>query len=121
MNSEHDEQVTIFSWAALQEKRYPQLKFMFSTLNGVRLTIGQARKAKSSGNKRGVPDIVLPVKNDSYNGLWIELKVGKNRPSKEQKEYISFLNNQGYYAKVVYGASSAIKLIIKYLKNEPLI
>ena len=116
--SEYTEQVAIFQWAQLSESKYPQLKYMFSTLNGIRLTIGQARKAKASGNRKGPPDIILPFSNDKYSGLWIELKYGKNKASKEQLEFIEFLKSNGYYAEVITGAAKAIETIKKYLENE---
>jgi len=115
--SEHTEQVLIFKWAALQSGKYPCLKFMYSTLNGIRLSIGSAVKAKASGNKRGLPDIVLPYRNKTYTGLYLELKFGKNKPSKEQKEYMEYLNTQGYLAVWKIGSKEAIDLIKEYLEN----
>lgn len=117
-SSEFKEQCVIFEWAKLQKNRYPDLEYMFSTLNGVRLNQGQAKKAKLSGNKSGVPDIVMLAPNGKYLGLLIELKVGYNLPSQNQKKYINYLNSKGYYAKVCIGARDAIETILKYLKNE---
>lgn len=115
--TEHQEQVLIFNWAEMSIGRYPMLKYMFSTLNGVRLTIGQATKAKRGGNKRGVPDIILPYNNGIYSGLWIELKVDKNKTSKEQRDYIEHLNSNGYIAVVAYGSKEAIDIITNYVKG----
>lgn len=116
--SEFKEQCIIFEWAKLQQKMYPCLEFMFSTLNGVNLTMGQAKKAKLSGNKSGVPDIILTYPNKKYHGLFIELKVGYNNPSLNQKKYINFLNQHGYYCQVCIGSRDGIETIRKYLKNE---
>jgi len=118
MNSEHEEQCIIFEWSKFMKGKYPQLNFMFSTLNGIRLTIGQAKKAKRSGNKKGISDICLPWNNGKYYGLWIELKASKGKPTKEQKEFIEFMNDQGHYAAVVVGSKNAIKIIKQYLENE---
>jgi hypothetical protein len=115
--SEHDEQVLVFEWAKLSTGKYPFLGYMFGTLNGVKLSIGQAVKAKRSGNTKGVPDIILPYPNGKYYGLYIELKVGKNKPSKEQKEYIEYLNSVGYFADVRYGSTEAIDLIKDYIQG----
>ena len=41
---------------------------------------------KKEGVKAGVPDIVLPVLRCTYHGLYIELKVGRNKTSLKQKE-----------------------------------
>lgn len=115
--SEHQEQCAIFKWAGFNCGRYPALKYMFGTLNGVRLPIVLAAKAKRSGNKRGVPDIILPYNNGKYAGLYIELKIPGGRVSKEQKDYINFLKKQGYYADVRVGSVEAIDLITDYMED----
>ena len=115
---EYDEQKVIFEWAFLQQTRYPELKYMHASLSGVKLPIGLAMKCKRAGMKRGVPDIDLPAKRGEYSGLNIELKIGKNKPSKEQIETIEFLNSQGRYACVCYGAREAIDKIIWYLEMK---
>ena len=115
--SEHHEQVTIFKWAKQMEGKYPALKYIFGTLNGVPLKIHQAAKAKRAGNKQGVPDIIFPYNNGKYPGLYIELKIPGGRVSKEQREYISFLKSQGYLADVRVGSVEAIDLIIDYLEG----
>ena len=51
--------------------------------------IRTAANLKKEGVKRGVPDICLPVSRGKYHGLYIEMKAGKNKPSKEQKEWIN--------------------------------
>lgn len=113
---EYDEQCQVFEWSKYEANKHPCLKFMYSTLNGVRLTIGQAMKARRSGNKRGVPDIVLPFNNGNYSGLYIELKTIKGYASKEQKEYIKFLSENNYKAIICRGANEAIDAISEYLK-----
>lgn len=115
--SEYQEQCLIFEWAEAASSKYPELKYMFATLNGVRLPIGLAKKAKKQGNKRGVPDIILPVPTKNHKGLFIELKVGSGRASKEQIEYIKFLSDRGYFADVRFGAKEAIDLIVDYLEG----
>jgi hypothetical protein len=116
---EHDTQCEIFRWAETEMVRHPELKYMFSTLNGVRLNIGQAVKAKKAGNKKGVPDIWLPVKRGQYSGLVIELKkaVG-GTVSKEQANWLGFLGGQCYRAVVRHGFMDAITEIIDYLKGD---
>lgn len=59
-----------------------------------------------------------------FCGLFIELKrpkvKGKANPvvSKEQQEWIDYLNSVGYYATVCYGSEEAIELIKRYLVIE---
>lgn len=115
---EFDDQCAVFKWAQMQENIYPELKYLFSTMNGVRLPIGLAVKAKKAGMKRGPLDIWFPVRRGCYCGLVIELKHGANKPDKEQLEWIAFLNSQGYYARAKWGHDETIKTIISYLEGR---
>lgn len=83
---------------------------------GEKRDIGTARKLKQEGVKAGVPDLVLPVSRGGYHGLYIELKVGKNKPTKEQKEWLEALKQEGYYATWCVGSEAAIKIIEEYLQ-----
>jgi len=114
--TEHDEQVLIFRWASLSTKKYPCLNFLHSSQNGMKMNIKQAVRAKRSGLIAGVPDIFLPYPHKGYAGLFIELKVGKNKTSASQKEFIAYLNSVGYLAHVCYGAGEAVRTIKEYLK-----
>lgn len=117
--TELQEQIAVFNWVNLMTRKYPMLKYMNASLNGVRLTIGQATLAKKSGMVKGYPDIFLPVRNETYNGLFIELKRVKNGVvSPEQKDFISFLNSQGYLAVVCKGSQEAIEAIQTYLNLD---
>jgi len=114
---EFDYQCAIFQWRKFQLNVYPELKYMFSTLNGVRVSIGTATKMKRAGMTRGIVDIILPAKNKYYSSLFVELKHGDNKPSKDQLDYISFLNKQGHLALVCWGFEEAINVIENYLMN----
>ncbi len=113
--NEYQEQCHVFQWAAHHVAIYPHLKFLHSSLNGVRLSIGQAVKAKAAGMKKGVPDICLPFRSLEYAQLFIEMKAGKNKTTPEQKEFIDFLVAGGAYVTVCYSALEAIDTIKKYV------
>jgi hypothetical protein len=115
---EFDDQVAVFQWRNLQLNVYPELKYMFSTLNGVRLPIGVAVKMKRSGMTRGVLDIWLPVRRGGYSGLVIELKHGDNDTTPEQKEWIEFLKDQGFCAVATWGVDETIGEITNYLERR---
>lgn len=116
--TELQEQIAIFSWANTQLDKYPLLRYMNASLNGVRLTIGQATIAKRSGLLKGYPDIFLPLRNKEYSGLFIELKRVKGGVvSPEQKDFLSFLNSQGFKAVVCRGSKEAIETIECYLND----
>lgn len=115
---EFDDQCAVFHWRQMQLNVYPELKYLFSTLNGVRLPIGVAVKMKRSGMTRGVLDIWLPVRRGGYAGLVIELKHGDNQPSEDQKDWIEFLLSQGFYAVATWGVDETIGEITKYLERR---
>jgi hypothetical protein len=70
---------------------------------------------QAEGLKRGVPDICLPVSRRGFHGMYIELKVNDNQPTKEQKWYLAELAKQGYWTGAVWGAWNAIEKIQWYL------
>lgn len=126
--SEHSQQCALFCWAANNQAKYPQLKWMHSSGNGIFTTSGHKAKEKAAGLKNGVPDICLPMpmqlrQDYCYYGLYIELKIPKRRTEKnggcsdEQLEWLAFLNSQGHKAVVCYGWEEARDVIIKYLEG----
>ena len=116
--SEFTDQCAIFQWAALQESVYPDLALLFSTLNGVRLPIGLAVKAKAAVNKKGVPDLILLVPRGKWHGFLCELKHGDNKPSPEQIGWINALTAKGYCVVVAWGWEMAIEQIKDYLEKR---
>lgn len=68
------------------------------------------------GLKSGVPDIIIFEPRNGYHGLAIEMKVGDNKPTAEQKHWLRSLIERGYKAGVCYSAESAIKVVERYLK-----
>lgn len=123
--SEHSEQAQIIDWAQRVKPLYPELGLLFAIPNGAKLPYmkdhrgrrysPQAKKLKAEGLRSGVPDLFLPVARMGYHGMFIELKVGRNRPSDEQVAYLDALAEQGYYAAVCWGAVEAIGAICAYL------
>lgn len=113
--SEYTEQVSIFDWARYNESMYSELRLLNASLNGVKLTIGQAVKTKASGMKAGYPDIFLPVAKAGYHGLFIELKEKGGAVQPNQKWWKQELNAGGYLSVVCYGANEAIDMIKNYL------
>lgn len=105
---------------------HPKKPLWCASAGGMRTNIGTAVKMKKMGYKKGFPDIqVLEESWDrKYSVLFIELKTKNGEPfidtkkgvlSKEQKEWLDRLNDNGYKACVAYGADEAIKIINDYL------
>jgi hypothetical protein len=111
-------QTALFCWAVLpeQQKKYPDLKLMFHIPNGGTRNKAEAGNLKAQGVKSGVPDIYLPVPRAGFHGLWIEMKVKNNKPSKEQDEWISELSKRKYAVSVAYSWVQATEHLIYYLQ-----
>lgn len=78
LDDESGHQEALFSWAAYQQGRMPELEYLHHVPNGGKRDKATATALKRQGVKAGVPDIVLPAVRAGYHGLYIELKAGKN-------------------------------------------
>ena len=116
MPTEAEEQAALFQWAKLVEGSKPQLRLLYAIPNGGSRHKLEAANLKRQGLKAGVPDICLAYPCGVYHGLYIELKVGKNKPSDLQKEWLTNLRAAGYMTAVCYGFQEAKDMIEKYLK-----
>lgn len=115
-SSESMHQKTIIEWCEWQKVKYPELDMIFHITNEGKRSKRMGAELKRMGLKRGIPDICLPVPNEKYSGLFIELKADKTkRLSKEQKEWLEKLNRFGYKAVRCNGADEAISVIKDYL------
>ena len=111
--------------------RYSKVWYCAS-LGGIRTSFKQAVKAKATGYVKGFPDLQICVpmergidgeggtkKGEMYHGLFLEIKKDKKSyPTKEQKEWIAYLNEQGYCARVTKGLDESIELIDNYFNKN---
>lgn len=118
IDNEAGAQETLFNWTQYQYARHPELELLYHIPNGGKRDARTAANLKRQGVKAGVPDLHLPVARGGYNGLYIELKVGSNKPTQLQKKWLSNLNEQGYLAVVCYGWQEAADQLINYLELE---
>ena len=113
--SEHDEQVALIRWADMSE--LPELQLLFAIPNGGQRHPAVARKLRDEGLRAGVPDLFLPVARGNYHGLFIEMKVGRNKPTANQTGWIRALRWQGYRVEICYGYEEARVMIENYLTD----
>lgn len=116
--SEHEQQVMLFQWADLMSHSEERLHMLFAIPNGGKRHRGTAIKLKAEGVRAGVPDIFLAIPRPPYAGLFIEMKFGRNRPTDEQKLWLSELNRHGYKCAISYSWVDAADEIWDYLGNE---
>jgi len=116
--TEHGEQLAVMQWAALNMKRFPELRWLFAIPNGGGRSAIQGARLKAEGVKPGVSDLMLPVARKGYHGLFIEMKKAKILPSSvrpEQKEFLEFVLDNGYQGEVAFGWIRASQIIENYL------
>jgi len=112
--SEHDLQASIIAEADYRANQDPRWRFLAAVPNG-QYRPGQRMEP---GLRRGVPDLIWPIKAHGYVGLAMELKVGKNNTSPDQDEWLTWLSSQGWYARVVRdSADAAMALLTWYLSG----
>lgn len=113
--SEHDEQVALFQWAAINQHNIPELEALYAVPNGGHRHLLVAQKMKAEGVKRGVWDIALDVPAGDYHGFRGEMKFGKNQLTDYQIMWQEIYERNGYYCKVAYNWSEMAQAIVDYL------
>ena len=116
--TEHTEQCAVIEWCNLQSGAHPELELIYAVPNAGKRTKRQGAWMKDEGMKAGVPDLFLPVARDGYHGLYIELKIGKNKPTDSQVWWLERLTMEGYLAVVCWGYDDAVETISKYVGIE---
>jgi hypothetical protein len=86
----------------------------FAIPNGGLRNIKVAAKLKQEGVKAGVADLFVALSNGKYHGLFIEVKVGKNRQQPNQKIFEQKVLENGYQYKVVRSIDEMVAVIREY-------
>lgn len=111
MPSEHLEQATLVSWF---RKAYHPEHRIFSIPNGGARSAMSGMAMKAEGLTKGVPDLFIPSLK-----LFIELKkVKSGMLSKEQIDWLDYLNTVGYTAVRCNGAEEAKLIILQLMLNK---
>jgi hypothetical protein len=104
-------QAAVFQAAAWEALQRPEFDMMFHIAN--------ENAHKRPGVKGGIPDLFLPMARGCYHGLFVELKIGGNKPSQKQLDVISELRSQGYQVNVIWDSvDEVIETIANYLKQK---
>ena len=114
--TEYQIQCEVMEWTRKNRDRLPALHWFHCSLNGVKLSPGQATKAVKSGLKAGIPDLFFPLPNEDYYGLFIELKRPGGKLSDRQEQCLAYLRHVGYQAVVCYSTREAIEAIEEYIQ-----
>lgn len=111
-------QTALFAWAALHTHQWPELEYLFAIPNGGTRNKIEAGFLKAQGVRSGVPDVCLPIARWDKHGLWIELKIGKNKPRERQQQWHQALSGFGHAVVVAYSWSEAASYITQYLEDK---
>lgn len=115
--TEAQEQITLFSWAAVQA--IPELALLYHIPNGGSRHKAEAARLRAEGVRAGVPDLCLPVPRGGCHGLYIELKrLRGGRLSEQQRAWLDALGKQGYAVAVCKGWEEAAETIQRYLEGK---
>lgn len=112
--TEHGHQAALFCWANNNVKRIPSLRWLHAIPNGGLRHPATAARLAAEGAKRGIPDIFWPVSCGGFHGLYIEMKVGKNQPTQEQREFMDHASVHSYAVAVCYSWLDAVQVIEDY-------
>ena len=115
---EHYDQVAIIAGLQFYISQYPVLEKVTAIPNGGLRKMVTAKKIKAEGGKAGVPDLVLMAGRRGYIGIAIEVKHGDNTASEDQKEYIAFLEEEGWYARVMNDVQAIIDTFVWYASGK---
>lgn len=116
--TEYEEQRLLFQYLAAYESEFPELAFASGDLNGVRLPMGAAAKAKAAGMRAGKPDVFIPARRGTSGGLFVELKrVKHSRVEAWQLAWHNYLRAAGYTCAVCKGHVEALDVILAYLRQ----
>lgn len=107
--------------------KYPDVIFT-SESSGIRLTIGQAVKAKKMRANCKLPDLIILEPKGKYAGMALELKKFGEKVFKkngeplaghvaEQWQTVERLRRKGYYSTFAIGLDHAIGMIDLYMKG----
>ena len=115
MKTEHEEQVALFEWINTYKAVYPDLNCVYAIPNGGFRHITTAKRLHAEGVKAGVWDIHIPIRAHGSTGLWIEMKVGKNKLTENQKNWARLMVSNYHKTAVCYSWTEAAFMICDYL------
>ena len=118
-------QIEVCKWLKLA---YPKVIFTCDLASGMKLSIGQAVRAKKMRSSRGLPDLMIFEPKANFHGMFVEIKkegtpiIKRNgelvadEHIQEQYEMLDKLQRKGYYAIFGIGLEETIKKIDIYLR-----
>lgn len=126
--SESSDQAALFDFLARMEGRYPALAFVKHTPNGEKRDIVTATRLKRMGVRAGVWDVEFLYPNQAdiagrvpghYRGLAVELKVGKNDLTPDQRRWREHYDYNHWATCVCHTWTDAARLLLTWVGGNP--
>ena len=113
MTKEDSLNIAVATYLRMQ---YPTVLFCHIPNGGYR-NAREGAKFKMMGVRAGMPNILIFEKKNIFSGLFIELKIGKNKTTDSQNLVIKELIRLGWAGSICYTFEDAKHIIDNYLKN----
>jgi|TARA_R110000796_G_scaffold165388_2_gene282178 hypothetical protein len=117
--SESTEQQALFEWAELYKRETPELEMLYAIPNqggAGKAAIIRGQRMRREGQKKGIPDLCLPVRRANWNSLYIEMKdVKSGRMSPHQLDWAMKLFRHQNCCVLAHGFEAAREAIMEYL------
>lgn len=114
--SELQHQIRVVSWWDANCHLYKLPHYaLFAIPNGGGRASYEGRHLQMSGLRPGIEDLLLPVANDEWFGLFIEMKKPNGHHDEAQIEIAKFHQSQNYQSVVAWNYEEGIGAIQSYL------
>jgi hypothetical protein len=115
-NREHELQRACVDWFALAYSEHNGM--LFAIPNGGYRHLSVARKLRAEGVVSGIPDLFLAIPRNGFPGMFIEMKVGRNKPTQMQTFRMKQLTRRGYKCVVCRSLEQFMDIIEKYMTKS---
>lgn len=101
---------TIIQIQIVEQLRKHKIPYYHFVNEGKR-TPQNASLLKKMGMKSGVHDLFMPRGNQTFKGLWLEIKTTKGKALPTQLQFAQDMIAEGYAAHISYGYDESINII----------
>lgn len=116
--TEAEEQAAVVSWCRMLVMMWPELDLVYHIPNEGKRGVKARAEQKAAGLRPGVCDLFLPVARCGFHGLYVEMKALDGVMSKEQREFMTAVQKQGYFSCACFGADAGIRVIEAYMREQ---
>jgi len=117
-HGEDDQCRFLTQWRCANERRIPELHYLYHIPNGGKRSAMTGAILKAMGVRKGVWDYILFARRGINPGLILEMKHGKNKLTPEQEDFGMYMLEQGWCTAVCYIWTEAASTISAYLGHD---